>query len=69
MSSIKIKLNGEEREIAPNSSVKNLINTIELKSKMFVVERNLEIVAKENYETCIIQDGDTLEIVGFFGGG
>jgi len=66
---IKITLNGEEKEITPDLSVKNLIETIELKSKMFVVEKNLKIVAKEDYENCIIQDGDQLEIVGFFGGG
>ncbi|MDD3012255.1 MAG: sulfur carrier protein ThiS [Candidatus Gastranaerophilales bacterium] len=66
---IKITLNGEEKEITPNSSVKDLVETIELKSKMFVVEKNLKIVAKEDYESCIIQDGDAVEIVGFFGGG
>lgn len=69
MSSIKITLNGEEKEIFSGSSVKNLVETIEIKSKMFVIERNLAIVNKEDYENCIIQDGDILEVVGFFGGG
>lgn len=69
METVKITLNGEDKEVASGSSVQDLIGNIELKSKMFVVEKNLKIVQKENYETSIIQNGDSLEIVGFFGGG
>ena len=33
------------------------------------VERNEEIVPKKNYDTCILQDGDVVEIVSFVSGG
>ncbi|MDO4491712.1 MAG: sulfur carrier protein ThiS [Lachnospiraceae bacterium] len=33
------------------------------------VERNEEIVPKSTYDTCILQDGDIVEIVSFVGGG
>ena len=34
-----------------------------------VVERNLVIVPKADYESTILADGDTLEVVSFVGGG
>jgi len=69
METVKITLNGEDKNVAAGSSVQDIIETIELKSKMFVVEKNLKIVPKEDYAASIIQNGDSLEIVGFFGGG
>lgn len=69
MSKIKIVLNGEEKEINANSTVKDMLETINTKSPMLVVERNLEIVQKDQYESCYLQDGDKVEVVSFFGGG
>ncbi|MCD7829622.1 MAG: sulfur carrier protein ThiS, partial [Clostridiales bacterium] len=39
------------------------------RKEYIVVERNLEIIPKANYETELLQDGDTVEIVQFVGGG
>ena len=36
---------------------------------MFVVEKNLKIILKEDYSSEKIFDGDKIELVGFFGGG
>jgi thiamine biosynthesis protein ThiS len=36
--------------------------------EMFVVEKNLAIIPKDKYDTKI-ENGDVIEIVGFFGGG
>ena len=51
------------------STIKDILDTINMKSPMLVVERNLEIVPKDQYETCQLQNGDKLEVVSFFGGG
>ena len=69
MDKIKIILNGEEKEVNKENTIKDLLENINVKSPMLVVERNLEIVPKEQYETCQLQDGDKLEVVSFFGGG
>lgn len=69
MDKIKIILNGKEKEIDRNSTVKDILETLNIKSPMLVVERNVEIVPKEQYESCQLQDGDKLEVVSFFGGG
>jgi len=67
MSKIKIKLNGEEFEFNSGSTVNDLVEFKQAKG-MFVVEKNLEILQKENYNVQL-EDNDIVEIVGFFGGG
>lgn len=66
---IKIILNGEEKELGSDITIQKLIEGMNIKSTMFVVEKNLEIVPKENYDNCKINDGDKIEVVSFFGGG
>lgn len=68
MAKIKVIVNGKEREIEENLSINGLLSELEVKSPMLVVERNLQIVPKDNYSD-IIATGDKFEIVGFFGGG
>ncbi|MDO4515114.1 MAG: sulfur carrier protein ThiS [Lachnospiraceae bacterium] len=33
------------------------------------VERNEEMVSKSTFESCVLRDGDVVEIVSFVGGG
>ena len=68
MGKLKITINGKETEIAENFTINNLLEDLKVTGSMFVVEKNLEIVPKENFHVKI-NDGDKLEIVGFFGGG
>jgi thiamine biosynthesis protein ThiS len=67
--STKITINGKEKEISANSTVADMLNELEVTGSMFVVEKNLKIVNKEDYSTTQVQDGDVIELVGFFGGG
>jgi len=69
MNLIKIKVNGEEKQFEEGISVKQLVEKINVKAKMFVVEKNRKILQKEDYEKNTVQEGDEYEIVGFFGGG
>ena len=66
---IKLIINGKETEVPPNSNVDEMLTYINHAGKMFVVEKNLEIIPKDQYSSCILQDGDCIEIVGFAGGG
>ncbi|MEI8389547.1 MAG: sulfur carrier protein ThiS [bacterium] len=68
MGKLKVTINGKETEIAENFTITNLLEDLKVTGSMFVVEKNLEIVPKENFHVKI-NDGDKLEIVGFFGGG
>ncbi|MFA6989801.1 MAG: sulfur carrier protein ThiS [Candidatus Gastranaerophilaceae bacterium] len=68
MCKIKLKINGNVLEMEENSTIQNLLDSRKIIGTMFVVERNLEIVPKDQYHQ-IIKDNDNYEIVGFFGGG
>lgn len=69
MSTIKIEVNGKEVEIQENSTVADFIVERKVTGTMFVIEKNLNIVQKQNYKTEQIIQGDKIELVGFFGGG
>ena len=69
MDKIKVILNGDEIEVDVDLTLQSLLNSINNTNKMIVVEKNLNIVPKEEYESCYINDGDKIEIVSFFGGG
>ena len=69
MSTIKIEVNGIEVELQENSTVQSFIEERKVTGTMFVVEKNLKIVQKEDYSTEKIAQGDKIELVGFFGGG
>ena len=69
MSKIKITVNGSSVEIEENSTISDFIKERKVTGKMFAVEKNLEIINKDHYDSEVINEGDSLEIVGFFGGG
>lgn len=64
---IKITLNGKEFN-CECGNISELIKEMEL-PKFFVVEKNGEIIYKEEYEHTTVQKDDVIEIAGFCGGG
>lgn len=66
---MKLKLNGEEKEIADGLSVASLLEQLQIRPARVVVERNREIVPRDAYSSVLLAEGDTLEIVHFVGGG
>ncbi len=56
-------------ELENSSTVAEMLQEREVTGTMFVVEKNMQIVQKENYQSEVVQSGDSFEIVGFFGGG
>jgi thiamine biosynthesis protein ThiS len=66
---IRIKLNGEEREIPTGATVEALLRSLDLHPKLVVVERNGDIMRRDAYADVHVEEGDTLELVHFVGGG
>ena len=63
-----VMINGEAREIAG----KNLLEYLKengLNPEQLVVERNFEIISKEQFGSVTIQDEDVIEVLRFVGGG
>lgn len=56
-------------ELENSFTVADMLQERKVTGTMFVVEKNLQIVPKENYSSEKVQSGDSFEIVGFFGGG
>lgn len=63
-----IKVNGIQKEISGISVNKFLLQE-NYDTKRIAVEVNGEIVPKSHYENTILNDGDSVEVVSFVGGG
>ena len=66
---VRIRLNGKEREVGHGHTVSSLLDELELHPGMVVVELNRDILARDSYGDVGVSDGDTLELVHFVGGG
>jgi sulfur carrier protein len=66
---MKIRLNGEEKEIADGLSITQLLEELQIRSGRVVVELNRDIVSREAHGSTLLKVGDALEIVHFVGGG
>jgi thiazole synthase len=66
---IKVKVNGELREVRAGSSIAQLLEQIGIDAAKVAVERNLEIVPRSTLRDVVANDGDCFEVVHFVGGG
>lgn len=69
MTSIRILLNGDAREIPAGYSAFDLISSLDLADKRLALEVNREIVPRSQYKQTPLRAGDTVEIVHAIGGG
>jgi len=66
---VKLVINGDDREFSGPLSLFALIEQLGMKPDRVAVELNRDIVAREQWSTTTLKDGDRLEIVHFVGGG
>ena len=66
---IRVTVNGDEREIPEGLTVRQLLESLDLRPGLVVVERNREILSRERYDDVTVEAGDALELVHFVGGG
>lgn len=64
-----IRVNGTEEQYPGGMTVMEYVTAKGYRTNRIAVERNGEIVPKSAYESTMIQDGDSLEVVSFVGGG
>jgi sulfur carrier protein len=67
--SMKLHINGEERELADGLTLAALLEQLGMKADRVAVELNREIVRRELWPQTRLHTGDRLEIVQFVGGG
>ena len=66
---MEITFNGERREIAPGTTIAQLLAQLCMLDRHVAVEVNLELVPRAEHADCTLADGDRLEVVSLVGGG
>ena len=66
---MQITLNGEPFEIEHPLTVVALLDRLDIDARRVAVEHNLTIIKRQRFSDVIIDDGDSVEIVNFVGGG
>ncbi len=66
---MKFVVNGEQQEREGPLTVDQLLGTLGLRTDRVAVEVNLKILSRNEFTTWFLQDGDTIEILSFIGGG
>ncbi len=66
---ISIQLNGEVYACEEGLSLAEVLTRLSLKSKHYVVEKNLEIIDPKDYATHVLVENDVIEVIVFMGGG
>ncbi len=64
-----LTINGERHTFEGPLTVAGLLVKLGLDPQKLAVEHNLEIVRRSAYDETEVNDGDTLELVQFVGGG
>ncbi len=66
---MKVHINGEEKTLQPNLTLKGLLLAWKISPEAVVVEHNETVILRKNLESVSILEGDKIEIVHFVGGG
>lgn len=61
-------INGQQREFDAPLTISRLLQQLELEPQRVVIELNRNILTAEAHDTTL-QEGDTLELIQFVGGG
>jgi len=66
---VRVRLNGKDRDIDRGHTVHTLLKSLELHPGMVVVELNKDILERDTYDEFAVSEGDMIELVHFVGGG
>jgi thiamine biosynthesis protein ThiS len=66
---VQITLNGDRFELDQPVSVADLLAKLDIDPRRVAVEHNLAILKRQRFPEVVVQEGDTVEIVNFVGGG
>jgi len=64
-----IQLNGQPAELPENSSLSDLLATLDLQNRRFAAEVNEELIPRSEHASHMLRADDRVEIVQAIGGG
>lgn len=65
----RVQVNGRAVELAEPTPLPDYLLGLGVDTRAIAVEHNGEIIQRELYATCLLRDGDVVEIVRMVGGG
>jgi len=66
---VSVLINGERRTVPAGANVTRMLAHLGLTAGRVAIERNLEILSREKWDTVVVAAGDRYEIVHLVGGG
>ncbi len=66
---MQVVINGNEQEISSPMTLGLLLETCKIPRENVVLELNKEIIAEEHWDTIVLKEQDSIEILRFVGGG
>ncbi|MCA9066230.1 MAG: sulfur carrier protein ThiS [Planctomycetaceae bacterium] len=66
---MSITLNGEPRQVPATTTIVDLLVELKVESRYCAVERNRDLVPREQHAACVLMSGDEVEVVTLVGGG
>ena len=66
---MRLVVNGEERDVAEGSTIRALLDELDLGAGPVAVERNGDVVPRKEHASTVLAEGDRIEVVHFVGGG
>ena len=66
---MKAIINGKEKFFNKIISITELLKSYNVNMKIVIVEKNGEIIPREEFDTTEVNEGDKIEIVKLVGGG
>lgn len=66
---MQIQLNGASQDVPPDTTVADLLQSLDLDPRALAVERNECLVPRQQHQATTLEAGDAVEIVTLVGGG
>ncbi|MDA8225790.1 MAG: sulfur carrier protein ThiS [Betaproteobacteria bacterium] len=66
---MNLTVNGTARQLAPGSTLADLVRQLDLGERRIAIERNGHIVPRGEHASTLVGQGDQIEIVVAVGGG
>ncbi len=66
---IEVRINGRDKTIEDKLTIEKLIANLNIPARTIIVEKNGEVIPREDYIDEVIVAGDSLELIRLTGGG
>ena len=66
---MQIQINGENRDLADQSTLEDLVRELSLQPQRIAIELNHNVVRRNEWSETVLNNNDRIEIVHFVGGG